>query len=607
MNRKFKISFLLLLFLVSIISAAGTSAALKEQTENSINVSDIISISNVTDSYFGKLAREENVSYTDRSLLGCWSPDGSKVLVLTRYAPSDAPELDAMYLLNADGTEPKEIIATRNNTMEKSLELTANEDFKIARWNSAGDHFSFYGNVVNVTDTLMVIDNETFIGNAGVNIIGIADVDRNSVEAIGANLSDISKWDWIDYEREFEWEPNGTDAVMILNGDLCVVENYVSSLNQINDSEGGISECMWNHKGDSIAFIEGSLWTTDRHTGDDLKKLASNADRLVGWSQDDSKIYYSSYENDSCSQYVVQLNDSKITKISTGSLDDYMLIGPDGKILFTNTSFEDGKVISSSLSVADADGTDKKMLDENASEYAYLISKASWSPDGDKIATAFNIINANGSEKYDIELGNTFSWHPSGDYIAFEAVDSVGGINTTRVCVANSDGSGITQVSPDDNYSYSFDGWSPDGSRMLITKHDTNYTTEELLAVRFSGFDEIMSLRFKEYALPGKELLILVKSMSQPVQNALVTLDGKEIGTTDENGHLNYTVSESGIHILNASKEGYFASGKELTVYGDTYSSVKDGDVSDTTDSPEGSVSTMPTPLRDWLNNLTGN
>ncbi|WP_177188053.1 hypothetical protein [Methanolobus profundi] len=608
-----------MLFLVSIIGVAGTSAALEEQTVNSLEVSDIISISNVTDIYFDELARDENVSYNYRSLLECWNPDGSKVLVLTRYAPLGEPELDALYFLNADGTEPREIIATRNNTMERSLELTANEHFEIARWNSAGDHFAFYGNVVNVSDTMMVVGDDTFIGAAGVSVVGIADINRNSVEVIGVrNLSNISIWNWIDHEREFEWEPNGTDAIMILNGDIWVVQKYDSSSNQIIDSEKGVSECMWNHKGDQIAFVEDGLWTTDRYTGDDLKQLASNADRLIGWSLDDSMIYYSSYEDESCSHFVVQLNDSKITKISTGSLSDYMSIGPDGRLLFTNSTYQDGKLISSCLNIADADGTHINILDENASEYAYLISKASWSPKGDKIATAFNIIDANGSEKHEIVLGDTFSWHPSGDYIAFEVDHPVGDMYATKVYVANSDGSGVTQVSPDDNYSYSLNDWlphgsvsndwSPDGSRMLIKRNGLNHSSEELLVVRFSGFDEIMSLDFKDYTTVRKDVHISVTSMSQPVQHALITLDGREIGVTDENGSFTYyIIDEPGTHMLNASKEGYLDSGKELTVYGDAYSSVKDDEISDQVDDTGGSMSTILTPIWDWLNGITGN
>jgi TolB protein len=609
MNRKFKFSLLLMLFLVSVICATGTSVALKEQTENSLEVSDIISISNVTDSYYEELARDENVTYTDRSLLCSWSPDGSQVLVLTRYAPIGTPELDAFYLVNADGTEPEEIVATRNNTMEKSLGLIADEDFKIARWNSDGDRFAFNANIVRVNDTFIVINGETFVGAAGMGIVCIADIDGDVVRSASTGLSGVDsiRENSTDIGRVhgLDWEPDGTDAAVIINDQLYVTDQYVSYLNQLTNSsiEESIDECMWNHQGNMIAFAGEELWIVDKHDGSGLKKLASDVSRLIGWSQDDSMICYSSYGDGISSQYVVRLNDSKITKITTGSLDDYLVIGPDGRMLFTNSTFGDGDLISSGLYVADADGTNKKLLGENDSIYAYLTSKASWSPDGDKIATAFNIINANGSGKYDIELGRTFSWHPSGDYIAFETGDYVGDRYITRVCVANSDGSGITQVSPDDDCSYSFDGWSPDGSRMLITKG----VREELIVVRFSEFDEIMSIDFKEYNIPGKELNIVVTSMSQPVENALITMDGRELGLTDEKGCLNYTITESGIHIVNASKEGYFASGKQLTIYDDSYSSVKDDDVSDSTGNPEESVSTILTPFQDWLDSLTGN
>jgi TolB protein len=424
--------------------------------------------------------------------------------------------------------------------MEKSLGLIADEDFKIARWNSDGDRFAFNANVVRVNDTFIVINGETFVGAAGMGIVCIAGVDGDVVRSASTGLSGVDsiREDSTDIGRVhgLEWEPDGTDAAVIINDQLYVTDQHVSFLNQLTNSsiEESMDECMWNHQGNMIAFAGEELWIVDKHDGSGLKKLASDVSRLIGWSQDDSMICYSSYGDGISSQYVVRLNDSKITKINTGSLDDYLVIGPDGRMLFTNSTFGDGDLISSGLYVADADGTNKKLLGENDSIYVYLTSKASWSPDGDKIATAFNIINANGSGKYDIELGRTFSWHPSGDYIAFETGDYIGDRYITRVCVANSDGSGITQVSPDDDCSYSFDGWSPDGSRMLITKG----VREELLVVRFREFDEIMSIDFKEYNIPGKELNIVVTSMSQPVENALITMDGRELGLTDEKGCL---------------------------------------------------------------------
>ncbi|TQD24999.1 hypothetical protein [Methanolobus vulcani] len=571
MDRKFKFSLIILLFMVSFICAAGTSAALKEQTENSLEVSDVISISNVTDSYFEELARDENVTYTDRTLLGCWSPDGSKVLVLTRYAPLGEPELDAFYLVNADGTEPKEIIATRNNTMDRSLELVADEYFKIARWNSAGDSFAFNANVVRVNNTFVVINGETFVGAAGMGIVCIADVDGDVVRSVGTGLSGVDsiRVNSTDIGRVhgLEWEPDGTDAAVIIDGQLHVTDQYVSFLNQLTNSsiEESIDECMWNHQGNRIAFAGEDLWIIDKHDGSSLKKLASNADRLIGWSLDDSMIYYSSFDDGISSQYVVRLNDSKITKMSTGSLDDSLIIGPDGRILFT-TTFASGKYSTNScLYVADADGNNQKLLEEKEYRYPAYLAGVSWSPKGDKITVSDGIINADGSAKVDIPLRQSFSWHPSGDYIAFETGDSVGKIYTTRVCIANSDGSGITQISPDDDCSYSFDGWSPDGSRMLITRYDLNFTKQELLVVSFEGFEE-RSLNTISPEAPSEEW-----NISLGVANADVL---RSVEQTSDGGYIVAGTSKSlaegskDVWLVKLDKEGNI---EWNNTYGDKY------------------------------------
>ena len=54
--------------------------------------------------------------------------------------------------------------------------------------------------------------------------------------------------------------------------------------------------------------------------------------------------------------------------------------------------------------------------------------------------------------------------------------------------------------------------------------------------------------------------------MSKPVENASITLNGKEIGNTNETGHLNYSFKEPGRYLLNATKEGYRVAGKLLIV-----------------------------------------
>lgn len=77
------------------------------------------------------------------------------------------------------------------------------------------------------------------------------------------------------------------------------------------------------------------------------------------------------------------------------------------------------------------------------------------------------------------------------------------------------------------------------------------------MLVKFSGYDEIISLDVPDSIIKDQNFSIFVKSMSQPVQNAHITLDGVEIGMTNETGCVNYTIPKSGTYVLNASKEGY--------------------------------------------------
>ena len=54
--------------------------------------------------------------------------------------------------------------------------------------------------------------------------------------------------------------------------------------------------------------------------------------------------------------------------------------------------------------------------------------------------------------------------------------------------------------------------------------------------------------------------------MSEPVTDALLTLNGKEIGLTNSSGFLNYSYPDEGRYLINASKTGYRSASKVLVV-----------------------------------------
>lgn len=449
MNKKIKI--ILFLFLLAISAIPG-SALPQEETNISLDISDIISISDIVAPYYSKLAAEEKIPSDIAAVSASWSPDASKILVRP-LSPEDLI-FDALYILNADGTEVKEFVATHNNTKYRTLQISSvNEHDELALWSPDLNRFVFTMNMYPIKEFYLIADENG-------NVLRVPGTNFSTIESIRNNISEISS------QRCFRWNPNGKDAAVIMNDQLYIVDRNGFILQTLtNESiEKSISNCMWDHKGETCAFIGEHLWIINRD-GTGLKQVASNAGQLIGWSLDDSKLYYSDVENGSRSQFVISVNDSTTTKISTGGLDDYLVIGPAGKILFTNTTYDEEHLTSSSLYVANADGSDQKLLGTNNSVnayYAYLAAGAKWSPQGDKIATAFEIINSDGNGTKKIELGPNFSWHPSGNYIVFNSYDKRGDNYFSKVSVAKSDGSEVTQISPRDNYSYSFSGWSPD-------------------------------------------------------------------------------------------------------------------------------------------------
>jgi TolB protein len=54
--------------------------------------------------------------------------------------------------------------------------------------------------------------------------------------------------------------------------------------------------------------------------------------------------------------------------------------------------------------------------------------------------------------------------------------------------------------------------------------------------------------------------------MSEPIADALLTFNGKEIGLTNSSGFLNYSCPDAGRHMINASKTGYRSASKVLVV-----------------------------------------
>ena len=129
------------------------------------------------------------------------------------------------------------------------------------------------------------------------------------------------------------------------------------------------------------------------------------------------------------------------------------------------------------LAAVRPDGTGRRQLTMGGFEHR----APDISPDGRQIAFANGfgvfVIQADATGITD---GATFvyfgsapdapAWSPDGSQIAFSAIVTGSFGDVRRILVANADGSGLHQVSPDDRASDDGPTWSPDGTRLIFTR-----------------------------------------------------------------------------------------------------------------------------------------
>lgn len=567
-RKVLKLSLLFIMLLTTVMVASANSL----EKKNNSNIESIISISNITDPHFYSLAKTAKTDVHQVGYFGLWSPDGSRLLIASAFQPPGTAGLTAVYAMNADGTEVKEIASILNNTRSKSLNMI------LGSWSPDGDKIGILTNIFRLRDFFVIADPD-------VTLFRVVGKNFTTIDSIRENILNI------EWQRDFTWSPDGTEAFIVMGFDpmksqLYLIDKNGFILRQLtNESiETMVLNPIWSHDGKKIAFNGKNLWVINED-GTGLRQLTQETGIIyagtIKWSPDDSKIFYQVERSvravnlDGTGEYEIISSDNRV-------IDDIFRVSPDGrKILFTSsTIYNDGK-ITSRLYVADSDGRNKKLLSEVTGRG---IISASWNPRGDKIAFIEDdnlyTITPEGSGRATIALSSTYyAWHPSGDYIAFSSsIDKKTGKDidhsmlqpreesfTTPIFIARSDGTERVQITSNDQLHYLLDSWSPDGSRLLVESFDTNFEMN-LLVIKFSGYCEVMSFHAPSSVQQGEEFTIQVKSLSKPVEKAAVSLNGRQIGITNGTGHLNYSFKEPGRYLLNATKEGYRVAGRLLIV-----------------------------------------
>lgn len=566
-----KKTMILFLIIISLLASnCNASANLQENTNGSIKVEKVISISNVTDPHFYELAENANMEVKDSRdivMAGRWGPDGNRLLVNSKHNPLNGVELHALYMVSPDGTGVKEIVSTPNNTKDKSLSISPPD------WNPNGNRIGIGLGVFRVKQ-LDAIAN-LFTGNLKV-------IDKNitTINSMRENLMDI-KW-----QGPFKWGSDGLRALILMKDkksqmeyQLYLVDMDGSILRKLgNKSIDDVSDAFWSNDGEKIAIQGDGIWVVNRNNSN-LRQVTQKGSFLE-WGKEDERLYYKTGSvSTGYSLYVVNINGTGNRKISEKCYkDDVFSLSPDEeKILFT--TFHRSK-----LYISDSDGGNKRLFLNITKERHIPDQGATWSPTGNKVSYIENgdlyTINTDGTNRSKItsDVGQ-YKWNPSGDYIAYITVN---GSDKRPILVATPEGNKKTRISPGrhEKFLLKDGGWSPDGSRLLFGSIDYG---RGLYVAKFEGYKKVMSIYTptKLNKEKGDEYVLQVKSLSKPVGNVSVSLDGNNIGTTNATGHLTYKINRTGKHQLNAAKEGYQPTSKYVLLQSDNSTQPSDPTAND--------------------------
>ncbi len=498
------------LFLVIILTPAYASE------ENTLYIENLTSISSIVNPATLNLARSVNAAPEWRNFIPAqafWSPDGSKLLIRSsirwykddiNFRPSNRNGIDAMYTLDADGTNFTRIVSNEINNRSTPIELPVPPDYN--PWSPSGDK--------------VVIDNGAFyiLADAGEDWLNVPGTNFSDMVSIVTNLSKIPR------QRNFAWSPDGTRAVytildlekserkyIVKSEKLYVTDADGSNIKQLASevNESFLGSIAWSHDGKQIAFRGKNLWIVNSD-GTNLRQLGDCWGST--WSPDDSKLLCEVSEevNDQFIRhlYLINVDSADKTEIIKSIGIENPAWSPDGgSILFVSVT----ERRNLGIFVSDSQGRNVNLIyEENNPLEKATLKAVSWSPDGSKIAFVSEsgnwlyTINPDGTGKALITSNlswigdNPYAWSPSGDKIVFSSSIA----NGEHIFIANPDGTERVQITTGESKRYVLSGmggsWSPDGSRLLIESSNDSPSRNEVLIAKLSGYDRTMPIRAPE-------------------------------------------------------------------------------------------------------------